>query len=359
MVRSKMRFLPESVYFLWWLIVASHVGMLSARCDQLVVTPEGELSHEQTLPGHTDVVLDVVFSADGRNLASASRDGTVRVWDCSSLDSTADVEGARNLPVTVLCGHEDSVYSVRISNDGQLLAAASWQGEVRIWRLPSGEPLQTFQAHTMGVTCVAFSPDSQTLATGGADRTVKLWSVMDGQLLGTLEGHASGVLHVAFSLEGALASAGMDTTIKLWDRNDLKIVRTLTGHAGGGGNFPHAGYVNCIAYAPDSRRLASASHDHTVRLWDSLATEEESPVMLIGHTNTVTSVSFSLVGDRIASGSVDRSIRLWRGETGETMGVLAGHTAEVTAVAFSPEGEWLASASFDRMVRLWKMEPDD
>ena len=338
-------------------------GKNIAGVDYIDPAP-GQSNQEKILQGHTDVVLDVTFSPDGSKLASVSRDQTVRIWDCTSLTMTTDVpsdtDGTRDVPVTVLRGHKESIYSVCISKDGQVLAAASWMGEVRIWSLPSGELLQTLQAHRQGVTCVAIAPDSQFLATGGADKSVKLWNVADGQLLGTLQGHTSGVLHVAFSLDGtALASAGLDTTVKLWDRQDLKVLKTLTGHSGGGGNFPHPGYVNCIAYASDSRTLASASHDKSVRLWNILATEEESPTVLTGHTDTISSVAISPSDARIASGSFDRSIRLWHGTTGEVIHVLTGHTGEVTAVTFSPDGQWLASASFDHTVRLWKMKPDN
>ena len=110
------------------------------------------------------------------------------------------------------------VSSVSFSPDGQMIASASADGTVKLWNL-DGKPVRTFPAHSRGankVSSVSFSPDGQIIASASYDRTVKLWS-LDGTLLQTCQGHSDWVTCVSFSPDGQmLASASKDCTVKLW-----------------------------------------------------------------------------------------------------------------------------------------------
>jgi WD40 repeat protein len=115
----------------------------------------------------------------------------------------------------------------------------------------------------------------------------------------------------------------------------------------------HEDPVSCVTFSPDGKTLASASDDHTVRLWD-VATRQLLGKPLEGHTAAVTSVAFSRDGKTLASASEDNAVRLWDVATRQPLGKpLEGHTDYVRSVTFSPDGKTLASASDDHTVRLW------
>lgn len=248
-------------------------------------------------------------------------------------------------------GHSGRVECVAYSPDGRLLASASDDCTIILWRVADGTVWRTLRGHTGIAYSVAFSPDGRTLASGGGEGVVRLWDVASGQRDGEpLRGHHNEVSAVAFSPDGtSIASAGYDRVVRLWDRVTHKPKgQPLKGHVGS---------IKGITFSPDSRFVASAGDDRTVRLWD-VTTGLASGQPFLGHGGPVTTVLFSRDGQTLVSASADKTIRTWDVATGERKEArFAGHIHEVNGLALSPNGRTLASAGGfdDATVRLWDL----
>ncbi|KUM75841.1 NACHT and WD repeat domain-containing protein [Streptomyces griseorubiginosus] len=313
------------------------------------------------LSGHTGAVYLTSFSPDGKLLATAGYDRTVRLWDV----------GDRRHPEALgapLAGGTSWVSSAVFSPDGRTLAGAGDDGQIRLWDLRDpghpkslGAPLT---GHRGTIYLIAFSPDGRTLASAGEDRTVRLWDLGDRvrpKPLGVLTGSGAAVRSVAWSPDGrTLASAGDDKTIRLWNTTDPRHPKAYDRALAG-----HTGLVHSVAFSPDGTELASGSADDTVRLWDVADPSAASPIgsPLTGHAGPIWSVAFSPDGRTLAAASADSTASLWNvsdpaypSQVGEP---LAGSSGEMYALGFSPDGRTLATGSGDSKVRLWSIPRGD
>ncbi|NET05341.1 MAG: hypothetical protein F6K16_11620 [Symploca sp. SIO2B6] len=280
------------------------------------------------LEDHKNSIYRVSFSPNGKTIASASSDRTVKLW---SSDGRL---------LKTLKGHDDGVFGVSFSPDGNMVASASLDDTVILWSI-RGKRLKTLEEHADDVLSVIFSPDGQTIASASADKTIKLWS-RNGKLKATFRGHKDSVRDLSFSPDGqTLASASFDGTIKFWSL-DGRVIKTFQAHDS---------YVLSVSFSPDGRTLASVGVDGTIKLW---GIDGNLLQTIKGHEEAVSSVSFSPDGKTIASASTDRTIKLWSRQ-GNLLKTLKGHQYWVNSVSFSPDSKTLASASGDFTVRLWNL----
>jgi WD40 repeat protein len=284
---------------------------------------------------HTDMLRRVVFSPNGHLLASGGEAGIVKLWDVTSGTN-----------VQTLPGQDGTIFSLAWSPDGSLLANSCFDGSIRLWQIQGTLPpacVHVLTGHTHYVQGLAFSPNGASLVSGSWDKTVKVWDVASGRLRQTLTGHTERVRFVAWSPDGrTIASTGFDKTIRLWDAKHGNCLAALHGHAD---------VIYSLAFTPDSNRLLSSSEDCTLRVWD---VENGQCVRIMqGYAGSLYDITWSPDGLHLASASTDRSITIWDVAGAIQPRVLHGHHWVVHGVAWSPDGQTLASCGWDNTIRLW------
>ncbi|MFD4351497.1 hypothetical protein ACFWPX_03010 [Nocardia sp. NPDC058518] len=287
------------------------------------------------LDKHTDAVRHVAWAPNGALVATASRDGTCRIWIPDSADC-----------VRVLAGHSGMVEMAAWSPDSHRIATASRDRTVRVWDPSNGDVLAELTGPTDVVRAVAWSPDGTRIAVGSRDRIIRLFDANTYTEVGRLTGHTDNVLGLAFSPDGLrLASGCHDRTVRIWTLAGGEPM-VLTGHED---------FVEGVSWSPDGRRLASAGGDVTARIWDT--TSGLQTALLRCHDDRVWNVAFSPDGRALATCGGDRTARIWNPDNSEQLHVLRGHTSDVWSVAWSPDGQRLLTGSADTTSRIWDTSP--
>ncbi|BAY23480.1 WD-40 repeat-containing protein [Calothrix sp. NIES-2100] len=314
-----------------------------------------------TLSGHSDSVVSVAISPEGKILASGSRDRTIKLWNLTTGEL-----------LTTLTGHSSPVLSVDFSPDGQTLASASdrefQDGNIKLWDVRTGRVRQTLGSSLVALrtSCVAFSPDGQTLATAHFDAAIRLWHISNGKEIRTLRGHGWDVNYVTFSRDGRfLVSGGVDGAIIIWNWRNGQRIGTLNRPADFFSSIVSwldrsVGSIRSVAISPDGEIIASGGSsvgdngvfNPPIKLWNASTGNELR--ILTGHRDSVNAIAFNPDGKILASGGEDNTIRIWNYQTAELIQTLEPQSL-VNSLAFSPHGKILVSGTDDFQIRIWEL----
>jgi WD40 repeat protein/tRNA A-37 threonylcarbamoyl transferase component Bud32 len=285
----------------------------------------------QQFEAHADGVYGLVFSPDGKTLATGGRDGRVTFW-----------EPATGTMIRTISNSIGPVFGLAFSPDGSRLATAGWQpnyAHADLQLLDPNTGQSCFRFEQPGpVICLAYSPDGATLATAGSDQLIGLWDVATGRLRCRLTGHSGVIWSLAWSPNGRqLATGAWDSSVRLWDatrRQDAQVLPTTA-------NF-------CVAFSPDGSLLATGGAG--LELWH--ASSGEHFKTLPGTTAIDVRVAFSPDGKLLAAWGEDYVIHLYDAKDWSHLGTFPVPTHPITALAFSPDSETLAVPLLDKSVRL-------
>ena len=339
------------------------------------------------LKGHSNLVIQAVFSPDGRKILTASYDNTARVWDAST-----------HRCLLTLSGHLAPVRSAEFSPDGKKIATASWDSTARIWDAQTGRSLRVIDTRPKAVlnnqfplSDVHFSPDGKRILTCSNLPTAFVWDVETGDKISSLRiskpGQSGAIGDARFSPDGqrivAVSYLGLG---RIWDAKTGQTLADLKDPSGRammgmditakGDRLVTWGWYGvtacvwdlstgaCLAelkansnladakFSRDGAYVVTGEQDGSAQVWDAIS--GKSVLELKGHAGVVDTVAFSPDGRRILTGSYDADARVWDSASGQSLIELRGHLGTVNTAVFSPDGTRIVTASQDGTARIWE-----
>lgn len=281
---------------------------------------------------HTDGVNAICYSTDGRLLATASADNTVKIWSAKSGEL-----------LSALSHHQADVFSLCFSPDGSLLASGGYDRSLIVWEVNSGEIFQIFKGHQLAITSVAFSPDGNLLASASRDSSIHIWNLSARKPEHFLTGHTSGVNALMFAnTSDILISGSLDGEILVWNMKTGKPFHRLRGHKGA---------ITSLSLQPGGSHFASGSLDGQVNIWSTFDWMQIS--RLLSREEGINALSYNRTGKWLGIATSENA-QIWNLEERRQIHVLKNHNASVQAIAFSPESQMCATGDANGQIRVWR-----
>jgi WD40 repeat protein len=304
---------------------------------------------------HSGAVWSVAFSPDDKLLASASEDGSVRIWNVQTGNC-----------IHVLKDHILPVRSVAFSTDGRLLATAGEDGRARVWEVQSGKCLHVFGKHRIKVYRAVFGPDSRFLAVAGwDDNIIRVWDLESGKRVKTLKTKAPQVTSVAFRHDGKLlASSGSDSRVYVWNFTTGELAKSLKDDNG---------RIRSILFDPTGKFVVTGNENKTISIWDYnsarkarvLKREEyygnppDIPTKASKALGTpINTISLNSSGTILANANGEKEVYFWDFQSGKCLHNIVGDASGVVCIDFAHTDSMMAIAGYGDTITIWGIPRD-